>query len=115
VKLNNSDDCPKTCDPDRRDPGRPRGLAAIWWSRRCWTPGSRNQVDRRDGSQHGAYIQSVAVGSNKINSHIGGVTSVAEATGKAASDVLSDARAGQPIRHAARRGRGLPRQPALGI
>jgi methyl-accepting chemotaxis protein len=37
-------------------------------------------------------IQSVAVGSNEINSHIGGVTTAAEATGKAASDVLSNAR-----------------------
>jgi methyl-accepting chemotaxis protein len=37
-------------------------------------------------------IQSVAAGSNEINSHIGGVTSAAEATGKAASDVLSNAR-----------------------
>ncbi len=37
-------------------------------------------------------IQSVAAGSNEINSHIGGVTTAAEATGKAASDVLSNAR-----------------------
>jgi len=37
-------------------------------------------------------IQSVAAGSSEINSHIGGVTTAAEATGKAASDVLSNAR-----------------------
>ncbi len=37
-------------------------------------------------------IQQVAAGSNEINAHIGGVTSAAEATGKAASDVLSNAR-----------------------
>jgi methyl-accepting chemotaxis protein len=37
-------------------------------------------------------IQSVAAGSSEINSHIGGVKSAAEATGKAASDVLSNAR-----------------------
>jgi len=37
-------------------------------------------------------IQSVAAGSNEINSHIGGVTSAAAATGTAASDVLSNAR-----------------------
>ncbi len=37
-------------------------------------------------------IQSVAAGSNEINSHIGGVTSAAAATGTAASDVLANAR-----------------------
>ncbi len=37
-------------------------------------------------------IQSVAAGSSEINSHIGGVTSAAAATGTAASDVLSNAR-----------------------
>jgi methyl-accepting chemotaxis protein len=37
-------------------------------------------------------IQSVAVGSSEISAHIGGVTSAASATGKAASDVLSNAR-----------------------
>jgi methyl-accepting chemotaxis protein len=37
-------------------------------------------------------IQSVATGSNEISAHIGGVTSAASATGKAASDVLSNAR-----------------------
>ena len=37
-------------------------------------------------------IQSAAAGSSEINAHIGGVTSAAEATGKAASDVLSNAR-----------------------
>ncbi len=37
-------------------------------------------------------IQSVAAGSNEINAHIGSVTSAAEATGTAASDVLSNAR-----------------------
>jgi methyl-accepting chemotaxis protein len=37
-------------------------------------------------------IQQVAAGSNEISAHIGGVTSAAEATGKAASDVLSNAR-----------------------
>jgi methyl-accepting chemotaxis protein len=37
-------------------------------------------------------IQSVAAGSNEINAHIGGVTSAAEATGKAASEVLTNAR-----------------------
>ncbi|WP_024513986.1 methyl-accepting chemotaxis protein [Bradyrhizobium sp. Tv2a-2] len=37
-------------------------------------------------------IQSVAAGSNEINSHIGGVTTAAAATGTAASDVLSNAR-----------------------
>jgi methyl-accepting chemotaxis protein len=37
-------------------------------------------------------IQSVAAGSSEINAHIGGVTSAAEATGSAASNVLSNAR-----------------------
>ena len=37
-------------------------------------------------------IQSVAAGSNEISAHIGGVTTAAAATGKAASDVLSNAR-----------------------
>ena len=37
-------------------------------------------------------IQSVAAGSSEINAHIGGVTTAAEATGKAATDVLSNAR-----------------------
>jgi methyl-accepting chemotaxis protein len=37
-------------------------------------------------------IQSVAAGSSEINAHIGSVTSAAEATGTAASDVLSNAR-----------------------
>jgi methyl-accepting chemotaxis protein len=37
-------------------------------------------------------IQSVAAGSNEISAHIGGVTSAASATGKAASDVLSNAK-----------------------
>jgi methyl-accepting chemotaxis protein len=37
-------------------------------------------------------IQSVAAGSSEISAHIGGVTSAAAATGKAASEVLSNAR-----------------------
>jgi methyl-accepting chemotaxis protein len=37
-------------------------------------------------------IQSVAAGSNEISMHIGGVTQAAEATGTAASQVLSNAR-----------------------
>ncbi|WP_027519953.1 methyl-accepting chemotaxis protein [Bradyrhizobium sp. WSM1417] len=37
-------------------------------------------------------IQSVAAGSNEINANIGSVTSAAEATGTAASDVLTNAR-----------------------
>ncbi|MGJ5206673.1 methyl-accepting chemotaxis protein [Bradyrhizobium sp. HKCCYLR20261] len=37
-------------------------------------------------------IQSVAAGSNEISAHIGGVTKAAEATGTAASEVLSSAR-----------------------
>jgi methyl-accepting chemotaxis protein len=37
-------------------------------------------------------IQQVAAGSNEISAHIGGVTTAATATGKAASDVLSNAR-----------------------
>src|SRR6201996_690983 len=37
-------------------------------------------------------IQSVAAGSSEISTHIGGVTTTAAATGKAASDVLSNAR-----------------------
>ena len=37
-------------------------------------------------------IQSVAAGSNEISGHIGGVTSAAAATGKAASEVLANAR-----------------------
>jgi methyl-accepting chemotaxis protein len=37
-------------------------------------------------------IQSVAAGSNEISTHIGGVTTAAAATGKAASEVLSNAR-----------------------
>ncbi len=37
-------------------------------------------------------IQSVAAGSNEISSHIGGVTTAASATGKAASEVLANAR-----------------------
>jgi hypothetical protein len=37
-------------------------------------------------------IQSVAAGSNEINSHIGGVTTAAAATGTAATDVLSNVR-----------------------
>jgi methyl-accepting chemotaxis protein len=37
-------------------------------------------------------IQSVATGSSEISTHIGGVTTAAAATGKAASDVLANAR-----------------------
>jgi len=37
-------------------------------------------------------IQSVAAGSSEISAHIGGVTTAAAATGRAASDVLSNAR-----------------------
>ena len=37
-------------------------------------------------------IQSVAAGSNEVNSHIGGVTTAATATGKAAMEVLTNAR-----------------------
>jgi methyl-accepting chemotaxis protein len=37
-------------------------------------------------------IQSVAAGSNEVNAHIGGVTQAAEATGSAASTVLTNAR-----------------------
>jgi methyl-accepting chemotaxis protein len=37
-------------------------------------------------------IQSVAAGSSEISAHIGGVTSAAAATGKAATDVLTNAR-----------------------
>ena len=37
-------------------------------------------------------IQSVAAGSSEISAHIGGVTSAASATGKAATDVLTNAR-----------------------
>jgi methyl-accepting chemotaxis protein len=37
-------------------------------------------------------IQSVAAGSSEISTHIGGVTTAASATGKAATDVLSNAR-----------------------
>jgi methyl-accepting chemotaxis protein len=37
-------------------------------------------------------IQSVAAGSNEINTHIGGVTTAASATGAAAGDVLANAR-----------------------
>ena len=37
-------------------------------------------------------IQSVAAGSNEINAHIGGVTTAATATGKAALEVLANAR-----------------------
>ena len=37
-------------------------------------------------------IQSVAAGSNEINANIGSVTSAAEATGTAATDVLTNAR-----------------------
>ena len=37
-------------------------------------------------------IQSVAAGSSEINANIGGVTTAAAATGKAASEVLSNAR-----------------------
>ena len=37
-------------------------------------------------------IQSVAAGASEISAHIGGVTTAAAATGKAASDVLSNAR-----------------------
>ncbi|HKS20580.1 MAG TPA: methyl-accepting chemotaxis protein [Bradyrhizobium sp.] len=37
-------------------------------------------------------IQSVAAGSSEISAHIGGVTTAAAATGKAATDVLSNAR-----------------------
>jgi methyl-accepting chemotaxis protein len=37
-------------------------------------------------------IQSVAAGSNEISAHIGGVTKAAEATGAAASEVLTNAR-----------------------
>ena len=37
-------------------------------------------------------IQSVAAGSSEISTHIGGVTTAASATGKAASEVLSNAR-----------------------
>jgi methyl-accepting chemotaxis protein len=49
-------------------------------------------------------IQSVAAGSNEISAHIGGVSTAASATGKAASDVLSNAREldnqSQMLRHA---------------
>jgi methyl-accepting chemotaxis protein len=38
-------------------------------------------------------IQSVAAGSNEVNAHIGGVSTAAAATGTAAADVLSNARA----------------------
>jgi methyl-accepting chemotaxis protein len=37
-------------------------------------------------------IQSVAAGSSEINGHIGGVAAAAEATGSAASEVLTNAR-----------------------
>jgi len=37
-------------------------------------------------------IQSVAAGSNEVSTHIGGVTTAAAATGKAASEVLANAR-----------------------
>ncbi|MFX8047595.1 hypothetical protein ABTK64_19980, partial [Acinetobacter baumannii] len=37
-------------------------------------------------------IQQVAAGSNEINANIGSVTTAAAATGKAASDVLGNAR-----------------------
>jgi len=37
-------------------------------------------------------IQSVAAGSSEISNHIGGVTTAAQATGDAASDVLANAR-----------------------
>jgi methyl-accepting chemotaxis protein len=37
-------------------------------------------------------IQSAAAGSDEISQHIGGVSSAAEATGSAASDVLTSAR-----------------------
>jgi methyl-accepting chemotaxis protein len=37
-------------------------------------------------------IQSVAAGSSEINANIGGVTTAAAATGKAASEVLTNAR-----------------------
>ena len=37
-------------------------------------------------------IQSVAAGSNEISAHIGGVSTAAAATGKAASEVLASAR-----------------------
>ena len=47
--------------------------------------GRRDARDRQN-------IQSVAAGSNEISSHIGGVTTAAAATGKAASEVLSNAR-----------------------
>lgn len=36
-------------------------------------------------------IQSVSAGASEINNHIGGVSSAAEATGSAASQVLSNA------------------------
>jgi methyl-accepting chemotaxis protein len=37
-------------------------------------------------------IQSVAAGSSEVNAHIGGVTTAATATGKAALEVLTNAR-----------------------
>ena len=37
-------------------------------------------------------IQQVAAGSSEISAHIGGVTTAASATGKAATDVLTNAR-----------------------
>ena len=49
-------------------------------------------------------IQSVAAGSNEISTHIGGVTTAAAATGKAASEALAKPRTRQPVRHAAERG-----------
>ena len=38
-------------------------------------------------------IQSVAAGSSEVSAHIGGVSAAAEATGMAAGEVLSNARA----------------------
>ncbi|GAA0003984.1 hypothetical protein BRDID11002_39850 [Bradyrhizobium diazoefficiens] len=61
-------------------------------------------------------IQSVAAGSSEINANIGSVTSAAEATGTAATDVLTNARErGQPVRRATQRGGRLPRQGARGV
>ena len=61
-------------------------------------------------------IQSVAAGSSEINANIGSVTSAAAATGKAASRRAHQRpRARQPVRHAAQRGRRLPRQGPRGV
>ncbi len=67
----------------------------------------------RDRPEH---LQSVAAGSNEISTHIGGVTTAAAATGKAASEVLANAReldtqSGVP----AQRGRRVPGEGAGGV